>query len=748
MSPVRPTFWNIPLWSEILQYVLGLGVVAFLVWAALRYVKYWRHGREEPSSAWARESWRTIVGRIFRFALVPERLRDDPYALITHLALFWGMVTLAVGTAIATLDWDVFHLLLGIRLLKGAIYKGFELVLDLAGLALVVGVLLAIFRRYYVRPVRFTEPPSSRDSRESALLLGLLLVVAVTGFLVEGLRIMGASLLQSAQVATGDNGALLPESDHQAIAAISAKPWAPVGALIAAVFQGWPLPVVRNLHFVLWWVHALAAFAFLIAIPFSKAVHIVAGFFQVATPRSEALPPQVSESAGRQQSLVQRLTRRQRLEVLACTACGKCQEACPAYLSGEQFTPKGMVWGLHGQFIQESWPWLDRFFGRDYQEVLPTDEAWWRCYTCRACEERCPLLIRHTGLVVDRRRGLVEQGSLAEGLQEVLVNFQRYGNSLGQSPRKRAEWTKGLPFPVKNATQEPVEYLWFVGDYASFDPRLRPATQALAQIFQLAGLDFGILYEKEKNAGNDVRRVGEEGLFEYLREENQRILERAQWRWIVTSDPHSYHTLRNEYGLKTQAVPAGIPAGVEDQHAETSDASTQSGTVEEAWALSGHNPGGDSDTAPVLHSSELLGDLLNSGRLHVVRPLDRRVTYHDPCYLGRYNGVYEAPRAVLREIGCEIVEMPRHARHSFCCGAGGGRIWMKDRPGDQERPAEARVREALNLPGVEYLVVACPKDFVMFQDAVKSVGAETRLKVVDLATLVWEAVARDWVPSG
>lgn len=747
MSPVRPTFWNIPLGSEVLQYVLGLGVVVLLTWAALRYIKHIRRGRGEIAPARARPAWSMIAARILRFVLLPERLREDRYALITHLALFWGMVILAVGTAVATVDWDFFHLVLGIRLLKGAVYKEFELVLDLAGLALLGGVLLAVFRRYLVRPARLTEPPSARDSRESLLLLGLLLLIAVTGFLVEGLRIAGAALLQTAQTAGGGTGIVLGESDRQAVAAVAVRGWAPAGSLIAVIFQGLPLPAVRSVHFVLWWIHALAAFGFLFAIPFTKAIHIVAGFFQVAVPPSDGLPPPPGEPTAGRPGPVRRLTWRQRLEVLACTACGKCQEACPAHLTGEGFTPKGVVWALHGQFLEEVWPWTGSVFGPDGQGVLPKEEAFWRCYTCRACEERCPLLIRHTGLVVDWRRGLVEQGSLAEGLQEVLVNLQRYGNSFGQSSRKRAEWTKGLAFPVKNAAQEPVEYLWFVGDYASFDPRLRPVTQTLARILQLAGLDFGILYEKERNTGNDVRRVGEEGLFEYLREENLRLLERAQWRRIVTADPHSYHALRNEYGLKARPVPAGTVADGGETVLQPSATPSPSRSDEETQLVTA-DPGDESGNGPVLHSSELLCELLRSGRLRVARSLGRRVTYHDPCYLGRYNGVYEAPRAVLRQIGCEIVEMPRHGRESFCCGAGGGRIWMKDRPGAEERPAEVRVREALALAGVEELVVACPKDFVMFQDAVKSVGAEARLKVVDLATLVWEAVAPDPVASG
>jgi Fe-S oxidoreductase len=213
----------------------------------------------------------------------------------------------------------------------------------------------------------------------------------------------------------------------------------------------------------------------------------------------------------------------------------------------------------------------------------------------------------------------------------------------------------------------------------------------------MAGVDVGLLGEKEQNAGNDVRRIGEEGLYCLLREKNGKELAGAKFRKLLTTDPHTYNTLKNEYQ--------------------------------------------DLTGKPVLHYTELLDELVCQGKLSLPRSLaDCAVTYHDPCYLGRFNGVYEAPRRILLALGAELREMPRNRRTSFCCGAGGGRIWMKDVPGIEERPAENRVKEALSLPGVQCLVVACPKDLVMFRDAVKTVGAEGRLRVADLAELVYEAL--------
>jgi Fe-S oxidoreductase len=312
--------------------------------------------------------------------------------------------------------------------------------------------------------------------------------------------------------------------------------------------------------------------------------------------------------------------------------------------------------------------------------------------------ERCAVFNEQIPIILQMRRHLVTQGRMDRTVQDMLTNVTRYGNSFGKSDRLRAKWTLPLGCKIKDARREPVEYLWYVGDYASFDPRVQKVTRTTAKIFQQAGLDFGLLYEGERNAGNDVRRVGEEGLFDMLRERNLQTLRKAHFETLVTTDPHTYNTLKNEYGFHRNGV-------------------------------------------AVLHYTEVLDRLVQRGQLPLERKLTGRVTYHDPCYLGRYNAVYEPPRRVLRVLGVEVVEMPRHRNQSYCCGAGGGRIWMEDTPGLKERPSESRVREAAALPGVSTLVVTCPKDIAMFRDALKTTGHEGKLVVKDLAELVGEAMA-------
>jgi Fe-S oxidoreductase len=242
-----------------------------------------------------------------------------------------------------------------------------------------------------------------------------------------------------------------------------------------------------------------------------------------------------------------------------------------------------------------------------------------------------------------------------------------------------------------------VEYLWFVGDYASYNTTLADTTRKTAQVFQKVGINFGILFDGERNAGNDIRRVGEEGLFEMLADKNMQVLSKVKFQTIVTTDPHTYNALKNEYPANGKGRPT------------------------------------------VLHYAELLDQMISSGKLNFSKKLGYKVTYHDPCYLGRYNGVYAAPRRVIEATGCELVEMPRHGDRSFCCGAGGGRIWMEEKE-VKERPSEARIREAAALENVQAFIVACPKDYSMYKDAIKTTGHEKNLAVKDLIDLVHEAL--------
>ncbi|MCK5548779.1 MAG: (Fe-S)-binding protein, partial [Thermoplasmata archaeon] len=313
----------------------------------------------------------------------------------------------------------------------------------------------------------------------------------------------------------------------------------------------------------------------------------------------------------------------------------------------------------------------------------------------------CPMKIEHIPFIVNMRRELVEEGEVDKQTQDTLEFLTRYGNSFGKSERMRAAWTKELDFKIKDARKEAVDYLWFVGDYASYDARTQDITRKVSKVFDSANISFGLLYDDERNSGNDVRRIGEEGLYEMLVETNAESVNNCEFKEIITTDPHTYNTLKNEYSQFIE---------------------------------------GNGGKLKVKHYTELIWDLIQNGKLKIKRKLNLTVTYHDPCYLGRYNNIYDEPRKILNALGARIVEMERNRESTYCCGAGGGRIWMEDAPGIKERPADNRIREAVALKNVNTFVVSCPKDYVMFEDAVKTTNNEGKIVIKDIAELVFEAM--------
>jgi Fe-S oxidoreductase len=390
----------------------------------------------------------------------------------------------------------------------------------------------------------------------------------------------------------------------------------------------------------------------------------------------------------------------QLLDSYACIMCNRCQDACPAHSSGTPLSPAALE--INKRYYANDHAAELAAGNGDSPKLLDfaiTEDAVWSCTSCYACVEVCPVGNEPMMDLIEMRRAMVFEGQMPDEVAEVLRNLDEKGNSFGDSARKRARWSKKLDFKIPDARKQPVEYLWFVGDFASFDPQSQEVSLAVANLLHEAGVDFGILYEGERSAGNDIRRVGEEGLFDVLAEQNTALLEECEFEKIFTTDPHTFNALKNEYG-----------------------------------------PYAGAGRYEVVHYSTLLVELLSTGRLPIKAELGGRATYHDPCYLGRYNGGFDAPRAVIQASGVELVEMPRNRENSFCCGAGGGRIWMKDHDDVTERPSENRIREALALGDIDYFVVSCPKDLTMYRDAVKTSGNEGGIEVVDIVDLLAQAM--------
>jgi Fe-S oxidoreductase len=664
--PELTEFFGIPQpWGPILIYsIMGAASLVMLVRFYLEARLWWKVGR--PERRWDHPFRR--IWKVVEVAIAQVRVLSQRYPGIMHVALAWSFFVFFAATTLSAINGHIF------RFIKGEIYLIFKLTLDVFTLFFLVGAGMAAYRRFIQRPPRLTLAPKFTFS------LVLLTFIVLNGWVVESLRL-----------------------------AIQRPPWAwwtPMGWSLAQLWlaTGASDLTLLNWHLYAHTVHWAVVAFFLVTLPVGTMLHVLTSPFNVFFSRLDrpvgALPPLPMNNGSEPifADRVNHLTWKQLLDGDTCTECGRCQDACPAHSSGTPLSPKKVILAVRDAFHEERAAILA---GRPEARALVgdriTDEMLWSCTTCGACVAECPVLIEHLDTIVAMRRYLVNEGRVDEMLQSALDNLGRYGNSFGQSERMRARWALALEPKIKDARREPVEYLWFVGDYASYNPLLAEITRKTAEVFQRAGLDFGILYESERNAGNDARRAGEEGLFELLVEKNSMAFAKASFKAIVTTDPHSYNTLKNEYPPE---------------------------------ALDGR---------PVLHYTELLDQLITSGRLTFSQKLGQTVTYQDPCFLGRYNGVYDAPRRVLEAAGCRVVEMPRNREHSFCCGAGGGRIWMQE--GEvHERPSENRVREAAGLDGVRSLVVACPKDVAMFKDAVKTTSLEKRLAVTDLIEVVHAAL--------
>jgi Fe-S oxidoreductase len=599
---------------------------------------------------WPERLWRAAAYGVGQ----KKFLRGEQPAGIMHALIFWGFLVLMLQ--VITLFGRTFDADWSLPLIAEDDLLGpaFALARDAVEVLVAVGVVYMLYRRLIAHTPRLfgleraEQRYRSESHREGVLILVLILLIVVAGFLY----------------------------DHAASDTVVE---------------------------VAWWVHNTTVLAFLCLLPLSKHFHIITSipnlFVAKLPPADVPRPLAITHAPAAPMAALRKppegrvgvaslddLSWKQVLDAFTCTECGRCTDVCPATAGGTPLAPRQLILDLR-----------DRLYHGNGSEPLIPDEVLWSCTTCMACVEACPVGIEHVPTIVDMRRSLVDKGEMDPLLQQTLQNYAGQGNSLGKSARMRARWTKGLDFKIPDARKEPVQYVWFVGDFASFDERVQLASQAVARILHDAGVSFGLLYEGERNSGNDVRRIGEEGLFEMLVEQNLSAFADADFEAIFTTDPHSLNTLRNEY-----------PEFGLDK--------------------------------PVYHYTELLADLVARGVLSLRTPLTgTRVTYHDPCYLARYNRITEAPRKLIEATGAELVEMPRHGVETFCCGAGGGRMWMMDGLETEERPSEQRIREAQTLGRLDYFLVSCPKDLAMYSDAVKVVGAD--FEVAELTMLIERALA-------
>lgn len=652
--------------------LLTIACVAFLLFAArvYRLFRYMQLGTSDDRFGEHRER----IRRFITYVLGQGRMFRDTRAGLMHAAIFWGFIIITVGT-IELLGRGFFgHF--DIPVASG--HAWFLLSVDLFQVAVVIAIGYAFYRRMISRPRRLMF------SGQALVILGLILGLMVTSFLTGAFRLAHDPAL----------------STH----------WAPVTDALGALFRGTGVTdgAAEVLYQVFWWTHICILFSFLVFIPYSKHLHIVTApfnvYFSSTKPRGELAPIDFETTEEFGVSKVEDLSWKHLLDTYTCTECGRCDAACPATNTGKELRPRSIILNLQHHLIREAGPRLvgehaDGSEPAKDTEPLPpllgdviSEQALWECTTCRACMQECPVFIEHVPKIVDMRRSLVMMESrFPPELNDMFRGLEMAGNPWQYANQTRAAWAEDLDVPIfEDSVPEDVEYLFWVGCYGSFDSRNKKVSVALARVMQRAGVTFGILGPREKCCGDPARRAGNEFLYTMLADENFETLKGAGVRKIVTACAHCFNNLKNE-----------MP---------------QLGARFE-----------------VVHHTELIAQLVESGRLQLDQSVEKTVTYHDPCYLGRYNGVYDPPRFVLDRIeGLNIIEMAKSRDRSFCCGAGGARGFMEEPAG--KRVNEARVAQAEET-GAGTLAVSCPFCMNMFQDGIQGRGSGDRLAGEDVAEL-------------
>ena len=556
----------------------------------------------------------------------------------------------------------------------------FNLFADIFSILVLVGMVFFLYRRFVQKPkvmefnanVKLHPGVIAGGLKKDSLIVGIFILVHV------GSRWLGTA------IHLADNG--------------NTDKWLPTASIMSGLFSDWsPAALETGIH-VTWWLAMGLIVLFIPYFPRTKHIHLMVAPVNLALGRKthRGAMDGVSNPASPGARTLSDLPWPQVLDSWACIMCTRCHEVCPAHESGTSLSPSAMEINKR-YFINEQGTSL--FNGAADTALLDyaiSDDAVWSCTTCYACVQVCPVGNEPMMDILELRRKEVYDAKIPDELADVLRSLDEKGNSFNESARRRSRWSRTLDFKLKDATKEPVKYLWYVGDFASFNQICQDTTRKVAEVLMVSGVDFGIMGKKEKSAGNDVRRGGEEGLFEVLVEQNIESIESCEFEEIFTTDPHTFNTLKNEYPEK----------------------------------------GGN---FPVKHYSTLLLELIKNGDIKLNKKLDIKATYHDPCYLGRYNGIYDDPRQVMKLCGVELVEMPRNKENSFCCGAGGGQIWLPDHDDMMQRPSENRIEEAVSV-GVNHFTVACPKDMTMYSDAAKTSGNEDNMAVNDIVDFVLEAM--------
>ncbi len=702
-----PAFDEVPAYPLVFPLFWGAVVVFGLVMA--RHLRIFAAARAEGPSLFSEVPRRTAG--LVRYALVQTKMFKDRRAGLMHFGIFWGFVLLTIGTA-NIVTGGLVEAIISVPF-DGMLWTAVSAMQNVVAVIVMVAIAYAFFRRLVTKPARLTLSGS-----------GLLILAMIGG-------VVGTELLAQAFQA----------------ASYGDIPGAFIANALAVPLRSLGTQATETAFAVLWWAHIALVAAFLIYLPYSKHLHLATApfniYFRKLAPRGE-LPVMdlEDETATFGLRTLQDLGWKDLLDGFTCTECGRCQAACPANATGKPLNPKAFIMGIremavdaeHGIDLIPNSPIVRDAYGLDDTQPAATAlaaplvdgaipyDAVWDCVTCGACVEACPVLIEHVDKIVGVRRNLVlEDSRFPSELTAAFTNMERAGNPWGQPKSARTDWTKGLPFAVPTVAElaaegrlDEIEVLYWVGCAAAFDERNRRVARSFATCLDAAGIRFAILGQEESCTGDPARRMGNDYVWQMLASENVATLDRYKLTSIVTACPHCFNTIGNEYGQ-----------------------------------LDGHYE--------VVHHSVYLQRLLAAGRLRTIDAdatadtAQRTVTFHDSCYMARYNDVVAQPRAVLASVpGLELVEMERSGKNSFCCGAGGGRMWMEETRGT--RINAERTRQALET-GAGTVATNCPFCMTMMRDGLDSAMADGggtgnagTVSAVDIAELLADSLAP--VPTG
>jgi len=661
MELTREIYWNVGHSVLIPMYLLVAAAFGVLAWGIRKRLAIYRQGQPLERTDNRGERLKGVL----RDVLLQARVLRVKGAGTAHGLFLFGFILLTIGTTLVFLQADILHPLFGVTFLKGGFYLLFSIVLDIAGLAAILMLVGLAVRRYLVRP---KDLPNVADN---GLMLGLLLAILITGFLLAGARMAATEL-----------GTPLAN-------------WSPVGLLCAQGFASMGEAAQRSAHTFLWWFHFALVLGFFCAIPFTRFRHLLLTpanvFFRDMGPKGMIptldLEDEEAESFG--VATVSDLSWKDLFDGDACTYCKRCQDRCPAWNTEKPLSPMKLVNQLNEVSLND--------VGKEEKSNLVetvTNDVLWSCTTCRACQEICPATIEHVNKIIGMRRNLVlmEGEFPGEEVQKAVEQTEVNGNPLGMAPAARADWAEGLEIADFSKGEE-AEILYFVGCYASFDKRNQRIAQSFIKLLSAAGIRVGILGKEEKCCGEPVRKLGNEYLYQMLAMENIEQIQATGAKRVVTACPHCFNTLAKDY----------TDLGLE---------------------------------LPVEHANVFLAELLKQGQLKLKQEsLD--CTYHDSCYLGRYNDLYQAPRELLAAAGARLTEMEKSKAESFCCGAGGGRILAEEKLGSRINQTRAKMAAATDTGT---LVSSCPFCMTMFEDGIKGAELEEILKPRDLLEILAERV--------